>query len=134
MNTNKKYLRPGFLLTKIINPLLIKLNMIPVLTVKGRKSGKWIKTPVTPIEYENETYLVAPRGETQWVRNLRKENNGKLTIKGKKRDFNAVEISGSLQKLVVMFYQKQVTITKSQFNLLPDPQDHPVFKLEFRIK
>lgn len=131
MNTNKKYLRPGFLLTKIINPLLIKLNMIPILTVKGRKSGKWIKTPVTPIEYENETYLVAPRGETQCVRNLRKNNKGKLTEKGKKRDFSAVEISGSLQKLVVMFYRERVTITKSQFKLLPDPQDHPVFKLEF---
>ena len=125
------YLRPGFLLTRILNPLLISLHLIPVLTVKGRISGKWIKTPVTPIQYENETYLVAPRGETQWVRNLRKNNEGKLTIKGKIRNFQATEVSGALQKSVVIFYQHRVTAAKSQFQSLPDPNDHPVFKLEF---
>jgi hypothetical protein len=131
MKSDKKYLRPPFILSKVINPLIIKFNLVPILTVKGRTSGKWIKVPVTPLEYKNQTYLVAPRGETQWARNLRKNSNGKLTIKGKTRNFNATEIFNNLQKEVVVEYQKKVPAVKSQFNDLPDPIDHPTFKLQF---
>jgi deazaflavin-dependent oxidoreductase (nitroreductase family) len=131
MENNKKYLRPPFILAKIINPLIIKLNLVPILTVKGRKSGNWIKTPVTPLEYKGDTYLYAPRGETQWVRNLRKNNKGKLTVKGKTRNFTATEISGNFQKEVVAEYQRKVPAIKNQFMSLPDPKDHPTFKLQF---
>jgi deazaflavin-dependent oxidoreductase (nitroreductase family) len=131
MQPDKKYLRPPFILAKIINPLIITFNLVPVLTVKGRKSGKWIKVPVTPLEYKEETYLVAPRGETQWARNLRKNDKGQLTIKGKTKSFQATEISGNVQKEVVTEYQKKVPAVKSQFDTLPDPKDHPTFKLQF---
>ena len=131
MKPDKKYLRPPFILAKVINPIIINLGLLPVLTIKGRISDKWIKVPVTPLEYRNETYLVAPRGETQWARNLRKNTKAKLTIKGKTRDFTATEISGNLQKEVVAEYQKKVPAVKSQFTSLPDPKDHPTFKLEF---
>ena len=131
MKPDKKYLRPPFILSKIINPLIIQFNLVPILTVKGRISGNWIKVPVTPLEYENETYLVAPRGETQWARNLRKNSDGKLTIKGNSRNFKAIEISDKLQNEVVAVYQKKVPAVKSQFAELPDPKDHPTFKLQF---
>lgn len=131
MTPDKKYLRPPFILAKVINPIIINLGLLPVLTVKGRKSGKWIKVPVTPLEYKEDTYLVAPRGETQWARNLRENTKGKLTIKGKTRDFTATEISGNVQKEVVGEYQKKVPAVKSQFASLPDPKDHPTFKLQF---
>jgi F420H(2)-dependent quinone reductase len=131
MQPDKKYLRPPFILAKIINPLIITFNLLPILTVKGRVSGKWIKVPVTPLEYKNETYLVAPRGETQWARNLRKNSDGKLTNKGKTRNFKAIEISGKLQNEVVAEYQKKVPAVKSQFDSLPDPKDHPTFNLHF---
>ena len=128
---DKKYLRPPFILSKIINPFVTAFGLVTVLTVKGRKSGKWIKVPITPVKYKNQTYLVAPRGETQWVRNLRKNNTAKLTEKGKTREFKASEISGNLQSEIVKFYQQKVPSVKSQFTALPDPKDHPTFKLEF---
>jgi len=131
MKPDKKYLRPPFILSKIINPLIIQFNLVPILTVKGRTSGKWIKVPVTPLEYNNETYLVAPRGETQWARNLRKNTKGQLTIKSRTRSFTATEISGTVQKEVVAEYQKKVPAVKSQFTTLPDPKSHPTFKLQF---
>jgi hypothetical protein len=131
MQSDRKYLRPPFILSKVINPLIIQFNLVPILTVKGRTSGKWIKVPVTPLEYKENTFLVAPRGETQWARNLRKNNKGTLTIKGKTRDFTATEISNNLQKEVVDEYQKKVHAVKSQFDSLPDPKDNPTFKLQF---
>jgi deazaflavin-dependent oxidoreductase (nitroreductase family) len=128
---DKKYLRPPFILSKIINPFVAAFGLVTVLTVKGRKSGKWIKVPITPVEFKGQTYLVAPRGETQWARNLRENTKGKLTAKGKTREFEATEISGNLQNEVVKFYQQKVPAVKSQFLSLPDPKDHPAFRLEF---
>jgi hypothetical protein len=42
-----------------------------VLAVKGRTSGAWRTTPVNLLEHGGRRYLVSPRGEGQWVRNLR---------------------------------------------------------------
>jgi len=42
-----------------------------VLYVRGRKSGEWRSNPVNPLTVDGTRYLVAPRGNTQWVRNLR---------------------------------------------------------------
>src|SRR5580658_4544129 len=51
-----------------------------VLAVKGRSSGQWRTTPVNLLTYEGHRYLVAPRGETQWVRNLRAAGTGELRL------------------------------------------------------
>jgi deazaflavin-dependent oxidoreductase (nitroreductase family) len=42
-----------------------------VLVVRGRKSGEPRSNPVNLLELDGERYLVAPRGNTQWVRNAR---------------------------------------------------------------
>jgi len=42
-----------------------------LLQVKGRKSGRVYSTPVNVLDYKGNRLLVAPRGETQWVRNAR---------------------------------------------------------------
>ncbi|HYR43469.1 MAG TPA: hypothetical protein VER98_10625, partial [Terriglobia bacterium] len=38
---------------------------------EGRKSGRIYSTPVNILDYKGKRFLVAPRGETQWVRNAR---------------------------------------------------------------
>jgi len=50
-----------------------------VLEVRGRKSGKIYATPVDLLELQGKSYLVAPRGRTQWVRNA--EAAGEITLK-----------------------------------------------------
>ena len=40
-----------------------------LLQVQGRKTGRIYSTPVNVLDYEDKRFLVAPRGETQWVRN-----------------------------------------------------------------
>src|SRR5215472_2719210 len=51
-----------------------------ILAVRGRKSGEWRTTPVNPLTLEGERYLVAPRGNTQWVRNMRAAGGGELRV------------------------------------------------------
>ena len=42
-----------------------------LLQVQGRKTGRIYSTPVNILDYGEKRFLVAPRGETQWVRNAR---------------------------------------------------------------
>ena len=50
-----------------------------LLQVRGRKSGKLYSTPIDLLELNGKQYLVAPRGQTQWVRNA--EAAGEVTLK-----------------------------------------------------
>jgi len=62
---------------------LVGLGLAPsdfyLLEVRGRKSGKTYRTPVDVLEFLGKTYLVAPRGRTQWVRNA--EAAGEVVLK-----------------------------------------------------
>jgi hypothetical protein len=60
--------------------------------VRGRKSGEWHSHPVNLLSYEGKEYLVAPRGLTQWVRNIRVAGGGELLLGNKVQPFKAVEM------------------------------------------
>jgi deazaflavin-dependent oxidoreductase (nitroreductase family) len=72
------YLKPPFLLRRVINPIAAKLGMATILAVRGRSSGTWRTTPVNVLELDGVSYLVASWGETQWARNLRAAGGGEL--------------------------------------------------------
>lgn len=61
--------------------------------MRGRKSGEWHSHPVNLLAYEGNRYVVAPRGQTQWVRNIRAAGGGELMLGNKVQPFKAVEIS-----------------------------------------
>ena len=80
--TVHRYITPG-LATRIFNAIPVGLARLGisiygsrVLAVRGRKSGERRTVPVNLLEYDGARYLVAPRGETQWVRNLRASGTG----------------------------------------------------------
>ena len=56
-----------------------------LLEVQGRKSGRIYATPVNVLTHENKRYLVAPRGDTQWVRNVVVSQKATL-VRGAKRE------------------------------------------------
>jgi deazaflavin-dependent oxidoreductase (nitroreductase family) len=64
----------GFLVGLGIGPGYMQL-----LQVRGRKTGRTFSTPVNLLELGGKTYLVAPRGRTQWVRNA--EAAGEIALK-----------------------------------------------------
>ena len=81
------YQRPGWFTTNVFNRIVAALTRLGVsvygsrvLEVKGRKSGEWRSNPVNLLRYEGEDYLVAPRGHTQWVKNLRASGEGRLRV------------------------------------------------------
>lgn len=79
-----------------------------VLAVKGRKSGEWRTTPVNPLRLADGTrYLVAPRGNTQWVRNLRAVGTGELRIGRKVEPFSATEIADDDKPAILRAYLKR---------------------------
>ncbi|WP_280460977.1 nitroreductase/quinone reductase family protein [Nocardia carnea] len=100
MTTATRYLAPtGFdpIFNRIVN-LLPKLGISiagsRLLAVRGRKSGEWRTTMVNVMTAaDGERYLVAPRGHTQWVRNLRVTGTGELRLGRKAETFTAAEVA-----------------------------------------
>ena len=111
------------------------------LTVRGRKSGEPRTTPVNPLEFDGETYLVAPRGTTQWVRNLRAVKEGELKLGRKTHHFRGDEVDDS-DKLPILkaYLDKWAWEVGAFFELPKDPSDeeiariarlHPIFRVEY---
>ena len=80
-----------------------------VLWVRGRKSGDWRTTPVNPLTLRDGTrYLVAPRGNTQWVRNLRADGGrGELHVGRRVEPFLATELADDDKPVILREYLKR---------------------------
>lgn len=75
-----------------------------VLAVRGRTSGEWRTTPVNPLRVAGERYLVAPRGTTQWVRNLRAAGGGELRAGRAVEVFSAEEVPDAEKPPILRAY------------------------------
>jgi deazaflavin-dependent oxidoreductase (nitroreductase family) len=79
-----------------------------VLYVKGRTSGEWRSTPVNPLRLaDGNRYLVAPRGNTQWVRNMRAAGGGELRIGRKVEPFTATEVADDAKPAILRAYLRK---------------------------
>lgn len=78
-----------------------------ILAVRGRKSGEWRTTPVNLLVIDGQRYLVAPRGHTQWVRNMRAAGGGELRLGRKAEAFTAVELADADKPAVLRQYLKR---------------------------
>ena len=114
----------------VANPVAVKIGQASELTVSGRKSGTPFSVAISPITVDGDLYLLAPRGETDWVRNLRVVGEGELKHKGETIHFTATELFGEERKHIVEEYQRQLgVVVANYFRLLPDPADHPSFRV-----
>jgi deazaflavin-dependent oxidoreductase (nitroreductase family) len=140
------YKRPPFFVAEVANPLLgllVRMGLRPsgaaILTVAGRTSGKPRRTPVNPLEMGGTTYLVAPRGDTHWARNLRAAKKGDLSMNRKTIHFTAEEVPVEQRAPLLRAYlDRWAGVTKSQFEVRGDETvdelaaiapRHPVFRL-----
>lgn len=64
-----------------------------MLEVQGRSSGEWRSVPVNPLPLDGHRYLVAPRGTTDWVRNLNAAGTGRLRRGRRIETFDAVAVA-----------------------------------------
>jgi hypothetical protein len=126
------YIRPGFLMTHVANPIASRLGRVPALIVRGRRSGRTLTVPMgEPLEFEGRRYLVSGRGETHWVRNLRAAGRGDFRIHGTPTSFRATEITGTDHDRVVDAYRRKLGHSVDPyFGEIPDPAGHPVFRMD----
>ena len=94
------YQQPGILTRRVMNPLVafltrrgMSLAGSSVLGVPGRTSGEMRTTPVNPLTLDGTRYLLAARGHTQWVRNLRVSGWAELTVGRRTERVTAREIT-----------------------------------------
>jgi deazaflavin-dependent oxidoreductase (nitroreductase family) len=78
-----------------------------VLAVRGRTSGQWRTTPVNLLTVGGRQYLVAPRGQAQWVRNLRAAGEGELRVGRRAHRFTAAELADPDKAPVLQAYLKR---------------------------
>ena len=124
------YLPPGWFARTVLNRLA-SLSGVPVLAVRGRRSGEWRTVPVNVLEHDGGRYLVAPRGETDWVRNLRAAGEGELRTRGRRERLRATELSDEQKPSVIAGYRTRWDRNvRKQFEALPDLSAHPVFRIE----
>ena len=116
------YQKPDFVTKRVFNPafdLLMKLGLSfrgsRILYVTGRKTGNVYATPVNPLSFEGQRYLVAPRGETGWVKNIRASGGGQLRLGGKREAITVQEISGEEKVPVLRAYLKNWKSETSKF-------------------
>src|ERR671922_1733352 len=96
----QRYIAPDWFTRKVFNRIVAALTRLGisvwgsrVLEVRGRKTGEPRRTPVNLLVLDGTRYLVAPRGHTQWVRNLRVSGEGRLRLGRKLEPFRASEIA-----------------------------------------
>jgi deazaflavin-dependent oxidoreductase (nitroreductase family) len=109
------------------------------LEVRGRRSGRLYSTPVDVLVHRGRRFLVAGRGETQWVRNARA--SGQITLrKGRRREELRVRIVPDVEKPdVLKAYLDRFKLTVQRYfpvpagtpavELAPFAPRYPVFEL-----
>ena len=108
------YRAPGWFTRNVFNRLVATLTGrgvsvlgSRVLAVRGRTSGEWRTTPVNLLSHDGRRYLVAPRGETQWVRNLRAAGTGELRVGSRAESFRGRELADDEKVPVLRAYLKK---------------------------
>ena len=109
------------------------------LEVRGRKSGEPRSVVVNSVEVDGQKYLVAPRGETEWVRNVRAAGGEAIIRHGKRKRIRLDEVPVEDRGPIIQAYlPKNAMATKKHFGVEPDAPledfqriapDHPVFRI-----
>lgn len=137
---------PPNLIDNIINHafgVLLKLGVglkhNYLLEVHGRKTGKVYSTPVNVLKHRGKKYLVAPRGYTQWVRNVEAGSETAL-LKGAGREtIKLLAVSNAAKPEILKGYLDRFKPTVQRYFPIPAgspaeaftplAEKYPVFEL-----
>jgi deazaflavin-dependent oxidoreductase (nitroreductase family) len=144
-SASPRYVQPGWFTRTVFNPTVAWLTRAGFsvwgsreLRVRGRTSGEWRTTPVNLLSHDGQRYLVAPRGHTQWVKNLRVAGEGELRVGHHTEAFRAEEVADDDKVEILRAYLKRwklevgvffdgVSATSPDAELRRIAPDHPVF-------
>ena len=144
-NARPEFLRPSIAerffnrLFGVLVGLGIGLGHNYLLQVEGRRTGRIYSTPVNVVDHHGKRFVVAPRGETQWVRNARV--SGFVWLKrGTKRERFAVRPLADQEKPEILreYLNRYKTTVQRYFTVRAGSPlesfsgiapDYPVFEL-----
>lgn len=146
--SNRNYRRPGWFTARVFNPAVARLAVLGVtangtrlLEVRGRRTGLTRRTPVNVLQFDGTPYLLAPRGHTEWVRNLRATPNARLILGRQDAVFTATEVPDAEKPAVIRAYLQRwgwqvgtmlpgLTSDSTDQALLRAAPQIPVFRLD----
>jgi deazaflavin-dependent oxidoreductase (nitroreductase family) len=146
-STADRYLQPDAFTRKVFNPLIQRLTRLGismwgsrVLAVRGRTSGEIRTTPVNVLTLDGERYVVAPRGVTQWVRNVRVAGVCELRVGRRIETVRVDELADEVKPAILRAYLRRWKWEVGQFfdgvgtdatdaELLVNASGSPVFRL-----
>lgn len=147
-DTSASYRKPGVLTRKIMNPLIVIMMKAGlsvwgsrILESRGRQSGLPRRTPVNLLDVDGRQYLVSPRGDTQWVRNVRADQGRLALILGRRRQERVAEELADADKAPILraylarwkmevgIFFDGVTADSSDEDMARIATAHPVFVL-----
>lgn len=141
------YDQPGWFTKNVFNRAVAMLTRLGVsvagsriLEVRGRKSGEWRRTPVNLLTIDGVRYLVAPRGHTQWVKNIRVSGEARLLLGRRSEPITVTELADNDKPPLLREYLKRWKWEVGAFfggvgPESPDSElrriapDHPVFRI-----
>ncbi len=142
-----RYVEPDRFTRSVFNPIVSRLTRwglsvwgSRILEVPGRVSGELRTTPVNVLELGERRYLVAPRGTTQWVRNVRASGSCDLRVGRHREHVALVEVDDAGKAEILRAYLRRWKWEVGQFfdGVGPDSSDadlfaiapnHPVFEI-----
>ena len=145
-----RYLQPDWITQHLFNPIVAGLTRIGisiwgsrVLEVPGRTTGELRTTPVNVLTVDGRQYLVAPRGETQWVKNVRAAGSCRLRVGRRVTDARLIELADDDKPAILRPYLQRWKWEVGQFfyGIGPDASDealrsvapgYPVFEVTIR--
>jgi deazaflavin-dependent oxidoreductase (nitroreductase family) len=145
---SERFIEPGWFTRNVFNRIVAGFTRLGVsvwgsrvLEVRGRRSGEWRQTPVNLLSFDGDRYLVAPRGNTQWVRNIRVSGGGRFLLGRRREPFKAIELPDAEKPPLLRAYLKRWSWEVGMFfdgvgpgasddELLKAAPDHPVFRIE----
>ena len=143
-----RYIKPDWFTKNVFNRTIAAFTRLGIsvwgsriLRVKGRTSGEWRTSPVNLLTIQGTRYLVAPRGHTQWVRNIRVSKEGELLLGSRAERFRAVEIPDEEKVPILRDYLRRwkfevgmffsgVSAESPESELRRIAPDHPVFRVD----
>lgn len=144
-DSGERYVQPGWFTRNVFNRVVAAATRLGlsvwgsrVLEVRGRTSGQWRSTPVNLLTVDGTRYLVAPRGVTQWVRNLRAAGDGRLRLGRKIEAFTSTEVADEEKVEILRAYLRRwkaevgiffngVSASSTDDEIRAIAPNHPVF-------
>jgi hypothetical protein len=156
MSTTRFYKRPTAFRRRVYDPVMRLLiqrvgfsgvldrrgrDTVQVLSVRGRRSGRWYHHPVGVSVHNGSRYLVGFYGQTEWALNLRAGSEATLRTRDVTQQIRAVELAGvekaDFMRFLVRRYRffarawlKVNPSRMTEADLARLLRDHPVFRVD----